>query len=67
MQWPEGLIAPDRELELDKQNDQALDSSIDFSLSFYYTRLIFDLYPHVTFARDFFYLDFYLRDNYLPS
>ncbi len=30
-----GLIAPDRELELDKQNDQALDSSIDFSLSSY--------------------------------
>ncbi len=32
---PEGLIAPDRELELDKQNDQALDSLIDFSLSSY--------------------------------
>ncbi len=27
-----GLITPDRELELDKQNDQALDSLIDFSL-----------------------------------
>ncbi len=32
---PEGPIAPDRELELDKQNDQALDNSIDFSLSSY--------------------------------
>ncbi len=28
----EGLITPDRELELDKSNDQALDSLIDFSL-----------------------------------
>ncbi len=35
MQWPEGLIAPDKELELDKYNNQALDSSIDFSLSLY--------------------------------
>ncbi len=32
---PEGLIAPNRELELDKQNYQALDSSIDFSFSSY--------------------------------
>ncbi len=31
----EDLIAPDREIELDKQNDQALDSLIDFSLSSY--------------------------------
>ncbi len=43
-QWPEGLIAPDRELELDKYNDQALDSLIDFSLSSY-TDLPFDLPP----------------------
>ncbi len=45
---PEGLIAPDRELEFDKQNDQALDSSIDFSLSSYtdlpLTYLTRDLY-----------------------
>ncbi len=38
---PEGLIAPDRELELDKKNDQALNSSIDFSLfhtqTYFYT------------------------------
>ncbi len=32
---PEGQIAPDKELELDKQNDQALDNLIDFSLSSY--------------------------------
>ncbi len=32
---PEGLIAPDRELELDKQNDQALDNLIDFRFSSY--------------------------------
>ncbi len=32
---PEGLIIPDRELELDKLNDQALDSLIDFSFSLY--------------------------------
>ncbi len=32
---PKGLIASDRELELDKKNDQALNSSIDFSLSSY--------------------------------
>ncbi len=44
MQWPQGLIAPDRELELDKQNDQAFNSSIDFSLSSY-TDLPFDPPP----------------------
>ncbi len=60
MQWPEGLIAPDRKLELDKQNDQALDSSIDFSLSSY-TNLPFDLTPHVTFVRDFHPFDFTFR------
>ncbi len=60
MQWPEGLIAPDRELELDKQNDQALDSLIDFSF-FSYTDLLFDLPPHVTSARDFHLFDFTFR------
>ena len=30
MQWPEGLILPDTELEFNKQNDQAFDSLIDF-------------------------------------
>ncbi len=37
---PKGLIAPDKKLELDKLNDQALDSLIDFSLSSY-TDLLF--------------------------
>ncbi len=50
---PEGLIAPDRDLELNKQNDQALDSSIDFSLSSYT-----DLPLHVTSTRDFHLFDF---------
>ncbi len=42
---PKGPIALDRKLELDKQNDQALDSLIDFSFSSY-TDLFFirDLY-----------------------
>ncbi len=64
---PESLIAPDRELELDKSNDQALNSSINFGLSSYYTRLIFELQLYMTSVHDFFYLDSYLRDNYLPS
>ncbi len=60
MQWPEGLIAPDKELELDKQNDQALDSLIDFILSFY-TDLLFYLPPYVTSTHDFHPFDFTLR------
>ena len=31
MQWLEGLIVSDRELELDKWNDQAFDYLIDLS------------------------------------
>ncbi len=42
---PEGPIASDRELELDKQNAQALDSLIDFSLS---------SYTDLPFTRDFY-------------
>ncbi len=60
MQWPEGLIAPDRELELDKYNDQALNSFIDFTLSSY-TDLPFSLPSHVTSARDFHLSDFTFR------
>ncbi len=32
MQWPKGLVALDKKLELDKKNDQALNSLINFSL-----------------------------------
>ena len=31
MQWPKGLIAPHKKLELHKENNQAFDSLIDFS------------------------------------
>ena len=55
MQWLEGLIVPDRELKLDKQNNQALDSLIDFSL--FITQIYF---LYVTFARNFYLLDFSL-------
>ncbi len=55
---PKGLIAPDRELELDKQNDQALDSSIDFSLSLY-----IDL--ALLFTDDFYLPDFTLDNDLL--
>ncbi len=64
MQWPEGLIVPDKELELDKQNDQALDSLIDFIFLFTQTYLLTYLL-HVTSTRDLNRLDFYLQDNYL--
>ncbi len=64
MQQPEGLIVPDRELELDKQNDQALDNSINFNLSFY-TDLLFDLPPHMTSAHDFHLSDFTLDNDLL--
>ncbi len=33
MKWPEGMIAPDKELELNKQTDQVLDSLINFYLT----------------------------------
>ncbi len=53
MQQPEGLIAPDRELELNKQNDQTLDSLIDFSLLITQTYFL-----HVTSTHDFYLLIF---------
>ncbi len=56
MQQLEGLITPNRELELDKQNDQAFDSSIDF------THFILQTYfSHMISTHDF------PPSNYFPS
>ncbi len=53
MQWLEGLIALDRELELDKYNDQALDSLINFCFLITQTYFLY-----VTYIRNFYLLIF---------
>ena len=44
MQWLEGMIVLDKELEINKKNDQALDSLINFS--FFILQTYFSTYIH---------------------